>query len=357
MQCGRPNRACLPASLPRSLPPRVPPQWGFDCMGMAVDLAYLRYASARLSAYRNVWWSLANEWSQMACKCGPGGGPGNCSQAYWDALFAELQRVDPHGRQRSIHNDKDYYNHSQPWVGHVSMQCAGAACVDVVVANWTSKTPKPIISDENGYEGNLTGVHWGNNTAEALVQRAWVFLAKGAHAGHSETLLPASDTAACANPAACNCSVNMWWNHGGGPLLGQSPAALGWLRAFVDAMPVPFAELASVDLAPGVYWLRSADRAYGVVVFDERVLATPTKATVPLPAQPGGPPGWYVRAVDIMARTVTQLGTAPPGDFTFTPPTPGFVLEFAPFSSGLGAAPSHEPLDYSSAGRTNKLIQ
>lgn len=267
----------------------------------------------------------------MTCKCGPGGRAGNCSQAYWDTLFQELQRVDPHDRQRSIHNDKDYYNHSQPWVGHVSMQCAGASCIDIVVANWTSKTPKPIISDENGYEGNITA-HWGNNTADALVQRAWVFFAKGAYAGHSETLMPANWTAACADPTLCACSPWMWWNGGGGPFLGESPVALDWLHSFVGAMPVPFSELASVDLEPGVYWLRSADGAYGVVLWDERVLLQPINATVPLPAQPGGPAGWYVRAVDMMARTVVQMGTAPPGDFTFAPPTPGFVLEFVPFS-------------------------
>jgi hypothetical protein len=82
--------------------------WGFDCMGLAVDLFYLRYAVARLSAFRNVWWSLANEWDMMECKCGPGRSSqaGNCSQDYWDALFQELQLVDPHNRQRSIHNSR-----------------------------------------------------------------------------------------------------------------------------------------------------------------------------------------------------------------------------------------------------------
>lgn len=42
--------------------------WGSDRMGMAADATYLRYASARLSAFRNVWWSMANEWSDMKDK-------------------------------------------------------------------------------------------------------------------------------------------------------------------------------------------------------------------------------------------------------------------------------------------------
>ena len=34
----------------------------------AHDEAYLRYAVARLGAYRHVWWSMANEWDLVACK-------------------------------------------------------------------------------------------------------------------------------------------------------------------------------------------------------------------------------------------------------------------------------------------------
>ena len=41
-------------------------RWGFAEMGSENDDRYLRYAIARLSAYRNVWWSLANEYDLMA---------------------------------------------------------------------------------------------------------------------------------------------------------------------------------------------------------------------------------------------------------------------------------------------------
>ena len=36
-------------------------KWGFDQMEDVVDDFYLEYVVARLSAFRNVWWSLANE--------------------------------------------------------------------------------------------------------------------------------------------------------------------------------------------------------------------------------------------------------------------------------------------------------
>ena len=43
--------------------------WGFDCMGgrdgatydTTNDKFYLKYLAARLSSFRNVWWSMANE--------------------------------------------------------------------------------------------------------------------------------------------------------------------------------------------------------------------------------------------------------------------------------------------------------
>lgn len=52
-------------------------RWGFSQMPMEDNLRYIRYITARYSAYRNVWWSLANEyellrhlsvddWEQMA---------------------------------------------------------------------------------------------------------------------------------------------------------------------------------------------------------------------------------------------------------------------------------------------------
>ena len=36
--------------------------WGYFEMGDKMNEKYIRYMIARVSAYRNVWWSLANEW-------------------------------------------------------------------------------------------------------------------------------------------------------------------------------------------------------------------------------------------------------------------------------------------------------
>ena len=50
--------------------------WGFDCMGgldqetynVSNDIHFIRYVVARLGAYSNVWWSMANEWDFVKCK-------------------------------------------------------------------------------------------------------------------------------------------------------------------------------------------------------------------------------------------------------------------------------------------------
>ncbi|MCA9896455.1 MAG: DUF5060 domain-containing protein, partial [Anaerolineae bacterium] len=43
-------------------------RWGFADMGAENDDRYLRYVVARLAAYRNVWWSMANEFDLMQAK-------------------------------------------------------------------------------------------------------------------------------------------------------------------------------------------------------------------------------------------------------------------------------------------------
>jgi DUF1680 family protein len=323
--------------------------WGFDCMPLETDLFYVRYAAARLGAYRNVWWSMANEWSDLKCKCG-GFNSSACPSTWFDALFAGLAAADPHRRQRSIHNGPIFYNNSQPWIDHVSLQChgngtaggnstaAGSACVDLAVASWA---PKPIVLDEVRYEGDIAS-SWGRLTAEAMTQRFWLFLAKGAYTGHSETVLPAAANATCgANPGACACNARMWWNRGA-PFTGGSVLRMPFLRAYAEAhLPVPFAALASETLQPGIFWLHDAapGSSFGLVFWDETVLDGPVQALLPLPA--GSTFG--ARQVDFFNERFVSLGNVSggAGPYPFTPPTAGFVLELRRLTSppALLAAP------------------
>src|SRR5579884_2318231 len=67
-------------------------RWGFSSMDAETDERYLRYIVARLAAYRNVWWSMANEYDLMASK----------TMADWDRFFRIVQERDPYQHLRSI---------------------------------------------------------------------------------------------------------------------------------------------------------------------------------------------------------------------------------------------------------------
>jgi len=90
--------------------------WGYCEMGKEMNERYVRYMIARLSAYRNVWWSLANEWDVPKIK----------EAIDWEGIGTLLQDEDPHLRLRGIHNwygsEDHFYDHSRPWITHVSSQ-------------------------------------------------------------------------------------------------------------------------------------------------------------------------------------------------------------------------------------------
>ena len=50
------------------LHPYDKPEWGFSKMTREEDAFYLAYVARRYSAFRNVWWSLANEFDLMPWK-------------------------------------------------------------------------------------------------------------------------------------------------------------------------------------------------------------------------------------------------------------------------------------------------
>lgn len=52
-------------------------RWGFDNMPMEVNVAYIKYLTARLSSFSNVWWSLANEYDYVKAK----------TEADWETLI------------------------------------------------------------------------------------------------------------------------------------------------------------------------------------------------------------------------------------------------------------------------------
>lgn len=185
-------------------------KFGFETMDAAADERYVRYVVARLGAYRNIWWSLANEYDFLRTK----------TEADWDRLGALVQACDPHQRLRSIHNGSLIYDHHKPWVTHVSMQ-NGAAVEELGRAEmYRGVWRKPVVYDEVKYEGS-SPYRWGNLSGEEMVHRFWCGTVAGTYVGHGDYFLVNEDT----------------WTSFGGTLKGQSAPRLAFLRKILEDSP------------------------------------------------------------------------------------------------------------------------
>ena len=188
--------------------------WGLDNMAPAVEERYLRYIVARLSAYRNVWWSMANEYDFIRTK----------TEEDWDRLFKIVADSDPHQHLRSIHNGKKIYNHTKPWVTHVSMQNGLAVTSPGSAQLYRDVYNKPIVYDEVEYEGNYAS-RWAQLSGQELVHRFWAGSVVGTYVGHSEFFVEPGD------------SDKFVWLGQGGTLKGESPPRLKFLRTILEEGP------------------------------------------------------------------------------------------------------------------------
>jgi hypothetical protein len=185
--------------------------WGFDRMPDEIDDRYLRYIISRLAAYRNVWWSLANEYDFMTEK----------EESDWDRLIRVVDEADPYGHLTSIHNGRTLYNHTNPLLTHASIQNGSAAEDAGRAVLYRDVYRKPIVFDEIKYEGDIP-LRWGNLRAEEMVHRHWECIIGGTYPGHGECYLHPSDV--------------LWWSKGG-VLRGQSPARIAFLREVLATSP------------------------------------------------------------------------------------------------------------------------
>ncbi len=166
---------------------------------------------SRLAAYRNVWWSLANEYDFMTEK----------REEDWERIGELVAAADPYGHLLSIHNGKEIFNQTRPWLTHASIQ-NGAAVEDPARAElYRDAYRKPIVFDEVKYEGDIPK-RWGNISAEEMVHRFWAGTIGGTYVGHGETYLSPDDI--------------LWWSKGG-VLKGKSPERLAFLREVLEESP------------------------------------------------------------------------------------------------------------------------
>lgn len=174
-------------------------RWGFSRMAAEQDDRYLAYIVARLSAFPNVWWSLANEFDLLPAK----------SDSDWRRFLEIIAGADPFEHLRSVHNCLRFFDHAHPLVTHVSVQRDNTAQTVI----WGSQFGKPVIVDECGYEGDLSDI-WGNLSGLEMLHRVWEATIAGGFATHGETFHDPDGL--------------VFWSRGG-PLRGESVPRIGFL--------------------------------------------------------------------------------------------------------------------------------
>ena len=271
-------------------------RWGHSRMTRQQDDAYLRYIIARLAAWRNVWWTMANEYDLMRAK----------TMADWHGIFQVVRECDPYAHPRSNHNCRAWYDHAKPWVTHCNIQAGGGDLYEVG-CRAREKYHKPVVIDEYGYEGDIPQ-GWGNRSAEEETHRHWGVTLAGGYGSHGETYL--------------NKAQKLWWAVGG-KLIGKSPARLAFLKEVMQA--APYEQMApDPKLSPGNYALCKPG-AYYLIYSPAR---RPIAFTLP------GKLSCKVDGIDTWNMTVTPLGTARPGAFRFAPPKKNYLLRLSAYRPG-----------------------
>jgi hypothetical protein len=256
-------------------------KWGFSSMDQSHDDAYLRYVVARFAAYRNIWWTVTNEFDVFQ------------KQKDWRHLGELLARLDPYKHVRGIHNCcAFFYDNSEPWITHSILQDittqrrSPTARDDAAIALDARKIGKPVLIDEYGYEGN-NGMAWGNLGPREAVEMHWAITMAGAYGSHGETYV---------NPG------NLLWWAVGGELVGDAPARLGFLKKIMSEAPYEEMEPAPELVANGTPLITALAKrgSYYLFHFGQTKEnadwnmgffgpATPSK---PLSEKPTGPPRW-----------------------------------------------------------------
>lgn len=189
-------------------------RWGLNDMNREACDAYIRYVVARYGAFRNVWWSLSNEYDFIRTK----------TIEDWDRYGSIIEELDVYHHMCSIHNGMQLYDYSRSWITHLSVQRVDFYRHVEYTDEYLEKYKKPVLWDEICYEGNIS-VGWGNITAQELVRRFWEAFMRGGHAGHGETYLDDNDI--------------LWWSHGG-ILKGESGPRLAFLKQILEETPTRY---------------------------------------------------------------------------------------------------------------------
>lgn len=186
--------------------------WGFAELTKEECMTYLDYAVRRLSAFPNVWWSLANEYDLME----------SFEPERWGEMAAFIGENDSWKHMLSNHDFVQPWDFSHKDVTHCCLQTSEAEQIPYLQKQYG----KPVILDEMGYEGNIP-YGWGNLSGFEMVNRFWKSCCSGGYATHGETFME-----------EMNDEQTLWWSKGG-TLKGESPARIRFLREILESLPGP----------------------------------------------------------------------------------------------------------------------
>lgn len=258
-------------------------RWGFDSLSHADNLRYVEYLTARLSSFRNIWWSMANEWDYVKPK----------SVDQWKELTKAVHQQDPYRHLLSIHGSTAvYFDYSMPEFTHLSVQDEGPVMYPGGSPLLRQVYGKPVIYDEVGYEGNLTQ-RWGRHSAEEMTRLMWMGLIGGTYVTHGETYSQKvhSDT--------------IFWAKGG-PLRGESWKRAAFLRKILESNPGP---LEPADISRD-YITATTGKGVWMVYFGKEIL---DRWTFNLPSKngsyerPKAGEKYHVELIDTWEMTIQQV--------------------------------------------------
>ena len=271
-------------------------RWGYAKMGEENDDRYVKYMIARIGAYRNVWWSLANEWDLMLNRK-------HKKEADFDRFFRILKKNDPYQRFRGIHNWYDtedhFYDHNKPGVTHASIQSSRF----FQGLEWRKRYAKPLLWDEVRYEGNLpTG--WGSLKPDMMAAHFWMGGLTGGYVTHGECYRKVKDKS----------DDVLWWGKGG-KLKGKSPPRIAFFRKIMENVPV-------IEMIPKLTKLEQ-DKGNEGICF---VLAKPGHIYLGYTLYKDGlirlnltgNADYKIELIDTWNMAIQDLGTAKPGKYTYT---------------------------------------
>jgi hypothetical protein len=280
-------------------------RWGFSEMSAENDDRYLKYIVSRLSAYRNIWWSMANEYDLMSAEITFLNRITSKKVDDWERLACVVQKNDPYQHLKSIHNWMKFYDYKKPWITHCSIQRLDVYKTSENTNEWRTMFGKPIVIDECTYEGNINH-GWGNITGEELTRRFWEGVVRGGYMGHGETYVHPQDI--------------LWWSHGG-DLHGTSPERIAFLRNILEEAPGGLSPIFTNPAEEIPYW----DVAVGGIGEDYYLFYFGFNQPAFRNFKMGEGKKYKVDIIDTWNMTVTELDEIYSGNFRIDMPGKQYI--------------------------------